>query len=59
MQPFNAKYIGYKCICCEKEISEGERQKIISLDFVQTWCLMCAFKNNPSNKIIENLLMSV
>lgn len=41
---WNSKYIGYECVVCEKTIDEDERQKIISLGPVQTWCLSCMSK---------------
>lgn len=51
--PWNAKYIGYKCIVCEKEITENERQKIIALNCVQTWCMICILKKFPDDKLLE------
>ena len=47
--PKNAKYIGYECIVCGKKIDEDERQKIISLGCVQTWCMLCMVKRYPSD----------
>ncbi len=52
------KHIGYKCICCQKELGENERQQIISLKFWQTWCLLCAFKKNTNDKHLENYIIS-
>jgi hypothetical protein len=49
-QPKNAKYIGYECIVCGKKIEEDERQKIIALGCVQTWCMLCIAKRYPSDK---------
>lgn len=46
----NAKYIGYKCVVCEKNIEEAERQKIVSLGCVQTWCMLCIAKKYPADK---------
>jgi hypothetical protein len=47
--PKNSKYIGYDCVSCGKKIDEDERQKIISLGCVQTWCLLCMAKKYPSD----------
>jgi hypothetical protein len=46
---FNEKYIGYKCIVCNNKLSEDDRQKILSIGAVQTWCLMCLIKKYPSD----------
>ena len=58
LTPKNDKYIGYKCIICNKSIFEHERQQIISIGFWQTWCLLCAYKHNPKDKSIERVLNS-
>lgn len=50
--PKNAQYIDYKCVVCEKQIDENERQKIISLGCVQTWCMLCMAKKYPSDKYL-------
>ena len=46
----NAKYIGYECVVCLKKIDEDERQMIISLGAVQTWCVLCMTKKYPNDK---------
>jgi len=46
----NAKYIGCECVVCSKKIEEDERQSIISLGMVQTWCGLCLIKKYPSDK---------
>ena len=50
----NAKYIGYTCVVCSKKIDDDERQSIISLGCVQTWCGLCLIKKYPSDKILTN-----
>ena len=52
--PKNAKYIDYKCIRCDKEIDEDERQRIIALGCVQTWCLQCISIRYPNDKHLSN-----
>jgi len=54
--PKNAKYIDYKCIKCDKNIDEDERQKIILLGCVQTWCLLCIVKLYPSDRNLADLI---
>lgn len=56
--PKNAKYIGYKCVVCQKKIDEDERQKIISLGFVQTWCMICLEIKYPSDKHLYSFIQS-
>ena len=57
MKPLeNAKYIGYKCVICNKEIDENERQIIISLKCVQTWCGLCLLKKYPNDKYLLDYL---
>ena len=51
MTPFNnGKYIGYECVVCFKNIDESERQMILSLKAVQTWCVLCMIKKYPNDK---------
>jgi hypothetical protein len=50
----NAKYIGYTCVVCSKKIDDDERQSIISLGCVQTWCGLCLIKKYPSDKNLTN-----
>jgi hypothetical protein len=50
----NAKYIGYTCVVCSKKIDDDERQSIISLGCVQTWCGLCLIKKYPSDKYLTN-----
>lgn len=47
----NENYIQHECIVCQKKIEEDERQKIISLGCVQTWCLICI--ENREKRISE------
>ncbi len=56
--PKNAKYIGYECVVCKRKIDEDERQKIISLEFLQTWCLLCGLKKYPSDRQFANYVTS-
>jgi len=46
----NQKYLGYECVICFKNIDEDERQMIISLGVVQTWCVLCMIKKYPNDK---------
>lgn len=46
----NEKYIGYECVVCRNKISEDDRQMIISLGCVQTWCILCVIKKYPNDK---------
>jgi hypothetical protein len=48
----NQKYIGYECVICFKKIEEDERQMIISLGVVQTWCVLCMIKKYPNDKLL-------
>lgn len=48
----NSKYIGYECVVCNKKIDEDERQKIISLGCLQTWCMLCMAKKYPADKYL-------
>jgi hypothetical protein len=57
-EPKNAKYIGYKCVKCDKDINENERQKIIALGFWQTWCILCACKKYPDDKYLHQFAVS-
>jgi len=50
----NAKFIGYTCVVCSKKIDDDERQSIISLGCVQTWCGLCLIKKYPSDKNLTN-----
>lgn len=50
----NAKYIGYTCVVCSKKIDDDERQSIISLGCVQTWCGLCLITKYPSDKNLTN-----
>lgn len=51
MTPFNnEKYIGYECVICFKNIDEDERQMVLSLKAVQTWCVLCMIKKYPNDK---------
>ena len=50
----NDKYIGYTCVVCSKKIDDDERQSIISLGCVQTWCGLCLIKKYPSDKNLTN-----
>lgn len=50
--PENAKYIGYQCVVCDKKIDEDERQSIIQLGAVQTWCMLCLIKKYPNDKYL-------
>jgi hypothetical protein len=50
----NAKYIEYTCVVCSKKIDDDERQSIISLGCVQTWCGLCLIKKYPSDKNLTN-----
>lgn len=53
MKPlFNNQYIGGQCVVCFKEIDEDERQSIISLGCVQTWCALCLLKKYPDDKLL-------
>lgn len=53
MKPlFNNQYIGGQCVVCFKEIDEDERQSIISLGYVQTWCALCLLKKYPDDKLL-------
>ena len=52
-QQNNAKYIGYVCVKCSKNINEDERQRIIALGAVQTWCLLCIAQKYPSDKWLQ------
>lgn len=54
--PFNAKYIGYACTQCNKSIDEDERQKIITLGMVQTWCMLCLAIKYPDDKHLESFI---
>ena len=56
--PPNAKYIGYKCVKCDKNIYEDERQIIISLGFVQTWCMNCTAIKYHNDKHLLNYVAS-
>lgn len=49
---FNHKYIGNQCVMCDKKIDEDERQSIISLGCVQTWCVLCLIKKFPNDKYL-------
>lgn len=49
----NDKYIGYDCVCCLKKINENERQRIIALGTVQTWCLLCLAIKYPTDKWLQ------
>jgi hypothetical protein len=57
-QAKNAKYIGYQCCQCSKIIEEDERQKIISLGCLQTWCMGCLAKKYPSDKYLWGYIKS-
>jgi hypothetical protein len=53
MKPLlNDKYIGHECILCFKKIDEDERQSIVSLGCVQTWCVLCLIKKYPEDKLL-------
>jgi hypothetical protein len=54
--PPNAKYIGYECVPCGAKIDEDERQNIIALGCVQTWCLLCQLKRDPSNRLLAEFV---
>jgi len=54
----NSKYIGYECVVCNKKIDEDERQKIISLGCVQTWCLLCIVKKFPNDEHLTKYVVS-
>ncbi len=56
--PLNARYIGYKCVPCGKTLSEHERQTIISLGAVQTWCLLCMAIKYPKDKCLHDYVAS-
>jgi hypothetical protein len=48
----NQKYLGYECVICFKNIDEDERQMIISLGVVQTWCVLCMIIKYPNDKLL-------
>jgi hypothetical protein len=50
----NGKYIGHECVVCSRRIDEDERQSIISLGCVQTWCGLCLIKKYRSDKYLLN-----
>ncbi len=54
----NAKYIGYECVVCKRKIDEDERQKLISLGFLQTWCMLCGVKKYPADRHLANYITS-
>lgn len=56
--PYNSKYIGYQCVMCSKKIDEDERQKIISLGCVQTWCLLCIAIKYPSDNSLHRYVQT-
>ena len=56
--PKNAKYIGYECVECNNKIAEDERQKIIALGCVQTWCMLCIAKKYPDDKHLHSYIVS-
>lgn len=56
--PKNSKYIQYSCVVCQKKIDEDERQKIISLGCVQTWCLLCLAKKYPKDDYLIKYVQS-
>ena len=56
--PINSKYIGYICIRCKKQIDEDERQKIIALGCVQTWCLLCMCQKYPNDQKLLDYVAS-
>ena len=51
----NNKYIGYECVICGKNIDEDERQSIMALKCVQTWCGLCLIKKHPNDKYLLDL----
>jgi hypothetical protein len=53
MKPLlNEKYINFECVICFNKIDEDERQSIISLGCVQTWCVLCLIKKYPKDKLL-------
>jgi hypothetical protein len=53
-----SKYIGYQCILCSHTMNEDERNTVISLGCVQTWCLMCLVKKFPHDKHLSRFVQS-
>lgn len=56
--PKNSKYVGYNCVVCGNKIEEDERQKIIALGCVQTWCLLCIAKKYPQDEKLTKYVQS-
>jgi len=54
----NSRYIGYKCVVCEKKIEEDERQMIVPLGCLQTWCLLCVAKKYPQDEKLIKYVQS-
>lgn len=54
--PSNARFIGHECAVCFRKIDEDERQSIISMGCVQTWCALCLIKKYPEDRLLMDFL---